>query len=991
MSVFRLEIIGFIVTGFVGCSVEVPAPDDGVFLCDNNDHCAEGYKCGPAGRCITTDSPDIIGYDEGISLIANAYCTLVLGCCDDGFQSPTGPISTQSACVTEMKQMMGGSSSNPETNDRVIYDPALATECMQQFLEAIAQSTCNMVDPMNGNGPDFPACQQMTKGKQQQGQDCKGGDECADNLACDCQWVGSQPVCTICRPTVGQNGDCTVDWCEEGLYCDSTSHCQARKSAGTTCDNDGECINDFCDHSSSPPKCGAANKINDSCMSPLTTVSYSEMVEILAGSYCAALFRGCPDGIHLMGSLSAANENECITVFSGFLEDQFGGDPANNDNTEYDGEAAAECLNALQQSLQGVSSAEHTDPLWGGPQFPGCDTMINGMLGNGEECWTDYECSTGFRCKRGCSGCVGACGPVGTGTCGDDRDCVDGYYCETGNCQVRRDNNSACDEDSKCKSHYCSPDGACKDPIIGLSCDNGAACFNETFYSNRINDVKTETVCECFSSSDCTDAGTVCVFDPRRPGNATCRPTCDVSNPGECTGQGLECAYGQDIDGTACLRPAQWRGALDGYIPAWAAKNGCTAPGCSIDTTMLESEILSLNPNDYVSNIELVGRTVILEASDATNHRHVVIPVDGNGNTCPQVSFQYDGTRRGMATIRTAGGGILIGTTCYAEAGGWCGTGTAASIEYFQVYDVVRDSQGCGTNFIAVGNPVMLPGWGEYSMRDLTGGNGFFAISGVVTIATSTDEIHIISGSAFGSRNQVNLSTTDAYVHGWLAAAGNQLHYSRQVTAGGTPHAELVTVDYQTPNTLAYSVETDNGGSICEIVAVKDRLLWTRDYSGYGMCGKSDNVTINYAEGGYLGGDLPDNREYLTTISPGDGTPTGSSMTNMVALSGSVVAWVEQDSNTFAIKAIDLTNRDLDPDNDGNPSTNNEIVIAWRSGSTSDYCYTGAPQGTHWRVDGFALDSSERGLLTLVYVATCSDYTSMPTAKRVFSRTFFGG
>lgn len=102
-----------------------------------------------------------------------------------------------------------------------------------------------------------------------QGGECGGyevGPFCslAEGLGCVMEWAGQEAVGTVCQPLRQVNDDClefdqgtetaTMYPCDmlAGLYCDMdttnmTGVCLAKKDGGAVCEEDEECLSDYCD------------------------------------------------------------------------------------------------------------------------------------------------------------------------------------------------------------------------------------------------------------------------------------------------------------------------------------------------------------------------------------------------------------------------------------------------------------------------------------------------------------------------------------------------------------------------------------------------------------------------------------------------------------------------------------------------------------------------------------------------------------------------
>jgi len=173
----------------------------------------------------------------------------------------------------------------------------------------------------------------------------------------------------------------------------------------------------------------------------------------------------------------------------------------------------------------------------------------------GQACSIDNECQTGFCadgvcCDGGCGGpcrqcnlagsvgtCVnhaaltdpeGGCAPYycdGAGncdtTCATDADCGPGHWCNGTQCEVQKDNGTACTAGNQCTSGFCNAqDGVCCNSECGALCESCATGTCEVIAFGQDPDN------ECTGSGTCggfCNGSRACVFPPNTTDCGTCQ------------------------------------------------------------------------------------------------------------------------------------------------------------------------------------------------------------------------------------------------------------------------------------------------------------------------------------------------------------------------------------------------------------------------------------------------------------------------------------
>lgn len=190
---------------------------------------------------------------------------------------------------------------------------------------------------------------------------------------------------------------------------------------------------------------------------------------------CAKLFDCCDaaeimdafDGIEIDGQpITTATQCAQFTsaLFGAFLTQAYKESIAMG-RIEYDGEAAADCMAAVDD----LSCAEYSMDVSLSDAPQGCKPFIIPLVAEGGGCTQDYECTTdyceGARIVPGEPSMDGMCKPKAAlgQECRSDN-CVDGAFCQLdlmmgkSICKPQKANDEPCSSDDECTSDLCSDD-----------------------------------------------------------------------------------------------------------------------------------------------------------------------------------------------------------------------------------------------------------------------------------------------------------------------------------------------------------------------------------------------------------------------------------------------------------------------------------------------------------------------------------------------------
>lgn len=236
-------------------------------------------------------------------------------------------------------------------------------------------------------------------------------------------------------------------------------------------------------------------------------VSLNQLPQRYAQVACGRIYSCCDEterqeALEQFGG--AANEAECNTKMQQLLGAFLGqaGDSVQAGRAEYHADRAGDCLATLE-------AMDCSHGLWGGDAEPDiCDTIFEGKVDDGGECYSDTECAVG-QCvgtEQDDNGQVTQPGSCSAGfdigeACEWSDECKDGAYCDSeydsdagefvGTCEKIGDEGESCDDSQGCREGlYCNAEydaeageviGTCEAPAaIGESCES-ANCVDGAF------------------------------------------------------------------------------------------------------------------------------------------------------------------------------------------------------------------------------------------------------------------------------------------------------------------------------------------------------------------------------------------------------------------------------------------------------------------------------------------------------------------------------
>lgn len=247
----------------MGAGAPDPACDE-VFigLLPNNDSCTMDEQCAGGWCDMTIDCPGTCG--EAVALdgdcTGDAPCAKSLICDSGVCIVDPGPLATGEDCGDSERDCTYSAWCDYEITGQCVARVGVGQDCdwdemCQDGLFCTDDGQCAQVQVVSTQGG---AC-----GGYEVGPFCS----LAEGLGCVMEYAGGEPVGTTCEPLRQLDDDCvefdqgtetaTIYQCDMlgGLYCDMdmsamTGVCLAKKDGGAVCEDDQECVSDYCDETS---------------------------------------------------------------------------------------------------------------------------------------------------------------------------------------------------------------------------------------------------------------------------------------------------------------------------------------------------------------------------------------------------------------------------------------------------------------------------------------------------------------------------------------------------------------------------------------------------------------------------------------------------------------------------------------------------------------------------------------------------------------------
>lgn len=484
------------------------------FVCANSGHCAPGYYC-EGTNCVPK---------KPLGQTCNDPVECTSGNCVDGYccNGPCGGVCE--AC--NVSGALGTCTSYTAGSDP-------DDECP-------AQSPCGLNGHCNGNS----ACAYWPVGTLCDGASCVGhiyypADTCSGPNNCpDSGSVNCTPY--VCNASGCLTSCATHSDCAPNHYC-LGGDCWPEKPTGQTCNNafecsSGNCVDGYCCDSACGGTCRACDVAGDEGTCTLHTANTDPEDE------CAGSCQSC-DG-----------NGACHPTGSGFdPKDECTQQAPCGQNGYCDGDGACDYWAAGTEcsTAQCVGNVFHFADV--------CDGAQNCLDSGTEDCG-NYVCTA--------AGC-----PT---TCGDDLDCISGYFCIGTSCEKKPDGYT-CGDDSECAGGDCV-DGYCCDTQCDGVCEacNRSGVEGTCSYYDPDTDPETECGGNCRS---CNGAGACADTTAGEDPENDCAAQAPCGLDGECDGAGA-CGYWDA--GTVC-DAVHCEGDVLHYDDTCDAAHNCANDGGTLD------------------------------------------------------------------------------------------------------------------------------------------------------------------------------------------------------------------------------------------------------------------------------------------------------------------------------------------------------------------------------------------------------------------------
>ncbi|MBI5512084.1 MAG: hypothetical protein HY903_25275 [Deltaproteobacteria bacterium] len=565
--------------------------------------------------------------------------------------------------------------------------------------------------------------------------------------------------------------------------------------------------------------------------------------------------------------------------------------------------------------------------------------------------------------------------------CGD---CPFGQTCHNGGCVY---DPRAC---STINDHgYCPAGTTCVTSGIVTNCQ--AACIPRTFVAAD-GAAYSDCYYPCSDDSQCT--GAACVFDP---GISTIQKVCRMhcSADTDCAAAGLNgmvCRYVSTADsasgwrpgGTtirACVESNERDCSMDGARPAWfaaqEAADTCTLP-CSVADLGKETLLKTLSPGS-IKDLSLKNGVAAFTNVNGTSSSVDLQPLVHSGGPCTNLALASGNLSRAKLVYDTTSNAYLAYLCNAPAAGSFCRTSAAAGNWYVLTDRLTTEASGCFSVASSSSvSAVALPPAGviDFAASDAGAvvsvhrGNSPFSYFLTTLVPAPNPTANDLALSSMGYTQ---------LAEGKLGVSRDLVFYTRLNTGLSFPNNRLfrTTVNRSTPAVVMDPSPAP--ATICNIAATRDRVVWTQLAPGGTCIAVGDQHDVYVAE-------APD----FSDVQLIGTTPSGSTEPVIMAASGSVVLWAVRDaSGSFELRALDRTNCDMQM----NPTIRSYVTIASRQATPSGYCPNNATApNTYWVLKDFAIQSDERGGLTLAYAAEChsgGSATGPIQGTYVFGRRLF--
>jgi hypothetical protein len=379
---------------------------------------------------------------------------------------------------------------------------------------------------------------------------CAGGGECTSGACLTKQGGGGSVCCaTTCSgtdaTTCAVDGQCAADgsgcadWAS-GTTCSGATCSGHTLTAASTCNGSGVCNTGTAAACPGSLKCAASGT---ACLAQCT-----QDTDCVAGHFCNGGTCASTSG----AGMPCAADNQCGT---GHCVTVQGGGSKVCCATTCTAAGASTCADDGQCAADGSGCADYAS-----------GTVCVAASCTGNTLTQASACNGGGVCNAGtqqtCPGSL-KCAPGGTAClaqCGQDSDCVSGYYCKTGTCTATQGDGTGCSSNDQCSTGHCSG---------GLCCDSACTVQGPCGTDGKCNG--NGVGCELYASGTGCGANSSC----NGSGTCVCYPNGGVCGDDGCGGINDCIGCSQDLGGPV----ASWTCIVPDYAANQNVCNGTASTG----------------------------------------------------------------------------------------------------------------------------------------------------------------------------------------------------------------------------------------------------------------------------------------------------------------------------------------------------------------------------------------------------------------------------
>ncbi|MBW2735401.1 MAG: right-handed parallel beta-helix repeat-containing protein [Deltaproteobacteria bacterium] len=575
----------------------------------------------------------------------------------------------------------------------------------------------------------------------QQSEQCESGF-CADGVCCNgtcegtcrsCAVEGRAGVCSNVALHADPDGDCAASSTECAGSCNGAGGClypQSTEPCGEVSCSEGALTSGVCDGAGvcelMTTPCGgyACSGDGASCRADCTDAAHCT-----DGAQC--LNGACVSNLAL-GASCGTNNAACG---SGFCADGVCCNEA----------CGGDCHVC---SAQGVCSAEHNVPCGD----PNCsEAALSTFSCNQGSCDANVAPCAPYICAPSAASCAT--------TCGDDDDCLGGYYCDAnGKCLDKKANGVDCGAAHECESAICTAEGVCCNTACDADCETcyrkakcspksaGSACagMHEDTCSSDLDDL-IQPQCDGVKH-DCQEPSVDCgaFFCIARSGDDVCATTCSENS--DCQSGICDRHFALK---NKCVPESEICFVSTVHCPASGAKGTRGAPYCTINDCVSRSETyISVDDGVYTESLTLQANTqMVAPKSTRPAALGVKVRIEAPGESAINAN-NYTLGLYGFEVVHAVGATNTSGLIASGVSGKL--TIDSCYVHHGQLYGVVSETS------LELRHSSI--DWNGSSAIVISGGKGTIEDSWVTwnSFGGAIPAVHVLQGTLMMKRTQVD-------------------------------------------------------------------------------------------------------------------------------------------------------------------------------------------------------------------------------------------